>query len=319
MLEQVASIENLFTAWRKFCRGKRRKRDVQAFELQLEENLFELRLELLAGSYVHGAYRRFTVFDPKRRIIHKAAVRDRVVHQAVSNVLEPTIDPRLIFDSFSCRPGKGTHAAVDRLLHFLRRESSNSTRTVYVLKCDVQRFFASVDHAVLLRLFERHVPDVRLRALLERIVASFSTEPGKGIPLGNLTSQLFANVYLNELDRFAKHELRASSYVRYCDDFAFVSRSRVELEQLVPRINHFLLSELRLHLHPAKVLIRTWTQGIDFLGYVLKPDCVLVRTRTAERMLARINSRNATSYLGVCSHADSLELQTALRHLIWQR
>ncbi len=283
-----------------------------AYERRLENNLFELRDDLLGESYRHGFYDPFTVHDPKERRIHKATVKDRVVHQAVVNVIEPMFERRFIFDSFSCRIGKGTHAAVDRTRTFLRQASNNNTRTVYALKCDIRKFFASVDHAILFSLLARRIGDTGILRLLAHIIKSFSVSQGKGIPLGNITSQLFANVYLHELDWFVKHALREQCYIRYCDDFIFVHPSRQHLLALISRIEEFLSRHLSLHLHPDKVIVRSWTQGIDFLGYVILPHCTILRTKTKLRMLQRINSSNLSSYLGLCSHAASYHLQKIL-------
>lgn len=283
------------------------------FERNLERNLFDIQDDLRAGTYRHGPYRAFTVYDPKARSIHKATVRDRVVHQAIVSVLEPMFDPQFIEDSFSCRLGKGTHAAVRRLRRFLWVASMGGHRTVSVLQCDIRRFFASVDHEALLGLLQRRVRDVRMRALLERITRSFSMAPGKGIPLGNLTSQLFANVYLHELDRFVKHELHERWYLRYCDDFAIVHTSRPHIAALVPTIEQFLEQRLSLRLHPRKVTVRTWTQGIDFLGYVLLPRATVIRTSTKHRLLHRLTAQNASSYFGLCGHAATYQLQRIMQ------
>lgn len=283
------------------------------FECDLERNLFDLQDELRSGAYRHGQYDAFTVHDPKARSIHKATVRDRVVHQTIVSALEPLFDPQFIEDSFSCRLGKGTHAAVRRLRRFLWTASMGNHRTVSVLQCDIRGFFASVDHETLLGLLHRRVRDVRMLALLERITRSFSMVPGKGIPLGNLTSQLFANVYLHELDRFVKHELHERWYLRYCDDFAIVHADRARLFALVPMIEQFLERQLLLHLHPRKVTVRTWTQGIDFLGYVLLPRATVLRTRTKHRMLHRLTMQNASSYFGLCRHASTFRLQQVMQ------
>ena len=280
-----------------------------AFEYFLEDNLFALRDELLSGSYRHSPYEPFTIFDPKKRQIHKATVKDRVVHQALVNIVEPFFDSRFIDDSYSCRIGKGTHAAVERLRHFLAQASRNNTRTVYALKCDVQRFFASVDHRVLLSLLRRRILDEPTMRLLENIIGSFSMGEHRGIPLGNLTSQLFANIYLNELDRYVKMTLREKRYLRYCDDFIILGEDRLALLNTAETINEFLNRELSLRLHPKKLFVRTWNQGIDFLGYVILPQATLVRTKTAKRMLRKVSEDNLTSYMGVCSHADAHELE----------
>lgn len=275
----------------------------------LEGSLFRLQEELLCESYRHGEYRPFTVFDPKKRHIHKASVRDRVVHQAIVNVIEPLFERRFIFDSYSCRVGKGTHAAVRRLRKFLSSVSRNDTRTVYVLKCDVRKFFASVDHDILIDLLRRSVKDRYAIRLIRNVIGSFETVSGKGLPLGNLTSQLFANVYLHELDRFMKHDLRVKRYLRYCDDFVIVDRSRRRLEALLRLISAFTQERLALELHPDKISVRTWSQGIDFLGYVLLPHCTILRTKTARRMTVRAGPDNVSSYLGLCSHASSFRLR----------
>ena len=289
------------------------------YERELEGKLFALHEDLMTGTYRHGAYEPFTVYDPKQRRIHKANVRDRVVHQAVVNVLEPIVDPKFIHDSYSCRVGKGTHAAVRMLRTFLLEESQNRRRTTYALKCDVRKFFDSVDHATLFRLLCRHVSDPHMRDLLELVISSFSTASDKGLPLGNLTSQLFANVYLHELDRFVKHDLHEKRFLRYCDDFVIVSDSRERLYSLVPKLNAFLSEHLGLHLHPNKVTVRSWGQGIDFLGYVSLPHATIVRTKTARRMRLHITDSNATSYLGLCTHASAYSLAQELRNAVWFR
>jgi len=286
------------------------------YKRRLEANLFELREELTSRRYRHGAYEPFTVYDPKQRRIHKACVRDRVVHQAFVNVLEPLFEPDFIHDSYSCRVGKGTHAAVRRLRTFLLSESRNHRWTAYALKCDVRKFFDSVDHAILLLLLERRVHDSRMMDLLERVIVSFSTKPGKGLPLGNLTSQLFANIYLHELDRFVKHVLREKQYLRYCDDFMIVDGSRERLLGLIPKLDSFLRDHLKLHLHPDKISVRSWSQGVDFLGYVSLPRATVVRTKTALRMRKNIADGNVTSYLGMCIHANAHELEQELRNVV---
>lgn len=308
----ICSSRNLFAAWQKFRRGKRSRMDVLEYERHLESNIFELQMELKSGTYRHGDYKPFTVWDPKQRKIHKAGVRDRLVHQAVVNVIEPPFERGFIHDSFSCRVGKGTHAGVKRLRRFLRQASANDSRTVWALKCDIRQFFASVDHQELLDLLSIKVKDEKTLSLLREIIDSFSAAPGKGIPLGNLTSQLFANVYMHQFDWFVKQDLREKYYLRYCDDFVIISKDRQHLLELVDRLQVFLKDELQLELHPSKVQIRKWRQGIDFLGYVLKPHCTLLRTKTKRRVLARVNNDNLTSYLGVCSHADSHELEQTL-------
>lgn len=309
LFERVCSVENIFFAWKRFCSGKQSRTDVIAFEHRLEDQLFALRHDLYVGEYRHDSYEPFTVYDPKRRRIHKATVKDRVVHQAIVNVIEPLFEHQFIHDSYSCRIGKGTHAAVDRLRTFLHQASHNNTRTVYALKCDIRQFFASVDHRILAVLLKQRITDTQTLMLLERIIGSFFSSEHRGIPLGNLTSQLFANIYLHELDRYVKMELREKYYLRYCDDFVILGERRDALWEAADRISHFLDHTLSLSLHPQKVFIRTWTQGIDFLGYVLFPHATVIRKKTERRMLQRVHQDNLASYLGVCRHADAFELE----------
>ncbi len=313
LFERICSLENLFLAWSLFSLGKHTKPDVMAFEYQLEDNLFILRDQLVSGEYRHDPYKPFTIYDPKRRNIHKATVKDRIMHQALVNVIEPFFEQRFIFDSFSCRVEKGTHAAVKRLRRFLSQTSKNDTRTVYALKCDVRRFFASVDHGILLALIERVIKDKPTLGLIKGIIKSFSMDLQSGLPLGNLTSQLFANVYLNELDRFVKFDLREKYYIRYCDDFVILTPSRSKALHLANMINSFLKTQLCMEMHPKKTTIRTWEQGIDFLGYVLLPSATVLRTKTVKRILKRVTHQNLPSYTGLCKHADAYELERLLR------
>jgi retron-type reverse transcriptase len=223
----IISPENLFAAWEEFVRGKRSKRDVQSFALHLSDNILQLHADLANFTYRHGGYTAFNISDPKPRSIHKASVRDRVLHHAVYRQLYPFFDRTFIAHSFSCRDGKGTHRAMDAFRSFANQASANHTKTCWVLKCDIRKFFASVDHGVLLRILGERIPDDGVRWLLENIVRSFSIDSsGKGLPLGNLTSQLFCNVYMNEFDQFVKHVLHAHRYIRYADDFVFLSEDR---------------------------------------------------------------------------------------------
>jgi retron-type reverse transcriptase len=251
----------MFNAWYKFRRGKRTRLDVLDFERYLEAHIFELQADLKAGRYRHGPYEPFTVWDPKQRKIHKATVKDRLVHQAIVNVIEPLFEPSFIYHSFSCRRGKGTHAGVEYLRRFLRRASQNNSRPVYALKCDIHKYFASISHAKLLDLLSIYISDGKTLTLLKEIIDSFSVMPARGIPLGNLTSQLFANIYMHQLDWFIKHSLRQKYYVRYCDDSVIVSDDRQHLLNLIGEIQAFLKTELDLELHPKKSRVKKVEPG----------------------------------------------------------
>ncbi|MBI4120558.1 MAG: group II intron reverse transcriptase domain-containing protein [Parcubacteria group bacterium] len=266
--------------------------------------MFQLHDELKNGTYRHSDYTSFYVFDPKLRHIHKACVRDRVLHQAVFRVLYPIFDKSFIFDSYSCRFGKGTHRAVARLEIFSRKLSRNHTRNIFALKCDIKRFFDSVDQDVLIDLIGRRITNPGALWLIRTIIASLEKLPGQGLPLGNVTSQLFANIYLNELDQFIKHELKQKHYLRYCDDFVILGERPADLVEIAKRINDFLAQHLKLSLHPDKVIIRKYCQGIDFLGYVVLPQYRVLRTKTKVRLLKRVNEKNLPSYLGVLKHCS---------------
>lgn len=311
-------MENLFLSWQEFRRGKRGKYDVQEFERKLEDNLFQLNQEFAGQTYRHGKYTPFTITDPKVRRIHKAGVRDRIVHHAVYRVLYPLFDPTFIFDSYSCRVGKGTHAAVNRLEVFVRKISRNYTRPCWALKCDIRRFFDSVDHDILYSLVEKKIADPSALQLTKEIIESFSSTSGErerervGIPLGNLTSQIFANIYLNDLDQFVKHRLGLKYYLRYCDDFVILDSDPERLKILIQPIGDFLAKDLKLSLHQDKIIIRKLRQGIDFLGYVVLPHYRVLRTRTKRRMLRRVNGNNVASYQGLLKHCNGYTLRKQL-------
>jgi len=215
IFDKIISLDNIFLAWKEFKRGKTNKIDVKEFEKNLKNNILELRAELQDKTYHHSNYFSFYVKDPKLRHIHKACVKDRVLHHAIFRILYPIFDKSFIFDSYSCRNNKGTHRAVNKLNDFARKVSRNNTKTCFILKLDVRKFFDSINQDILINLIKRKIEDKNAVWLIEKIVRSFP----KGLPLGNITSQLFANVYLNELDQFVKHKLKVKYYIRYCDDF----------------------------------------------------------------------------------------------------
>lgn len=312
----IVSIENLLGAWSEFVRGKQGKRDVQKFSWRLMDNICSLNRELATGGYRHGGYHAFRISDPKPRNIHKARVRDRLVHHALHRVLMPFFDRLFIADSYSCRTGKGVHRALNQFRSYARRVSANHTRTCWVLQCDIRAFFASVDHSILLDRLRERVVDVSITRLLEEVVRSFSsTRRGVGIPLGNITSQLFANVYLHEFDQYMKHQCGARYYIRYADDFVVLSPDRARLEALIPRIREFLAERLRLALHPRKVSIGTIASGIDFLGWVHFPTHRVLRTATRRRMVRRLSvcrdSATIASYRGLLKHGNTWKLGQA--------
>jgi retron-type reverse transcriptase len=312
--KDIISVENLLAAWKEFLRGKRSKKDVQEFQHHFSDNTLELHEQLLRKNYWHGGYHAFNISDPKPRNIHKASVRDRLLHHALYRQLYPFFDRTFIADSYSCRDGKGTRKALDRFRAFAYKASRNHTRTVWVLKCDIRKFFASIDHTVLFGILERYIADADILRLLRRVVESFSsTRLGVGLPLGNLTSQLLVNIYMNEFDQFVKHKLQVKYYIRYADDFVFLSEDKQLLERLLPQIEVFLRAQLKLTLHPQKVSITTFASGVDFLGWVHFPDNRVLRGATKRRMLKALSNdgREAVvqSYLGLLRYGNTHDLR----------
>lgn len=310
MFENIISLENLLEAWKEFIKGKRKKQDVQEFQHRLMDNLLALRQELLEGTYRHGGYHAFKIADPKPRDIHKALVRDRLLHHAIYRQLYSFFDRKWIADSYSCRHGKGTHRAMNRFTVFSRKVSRNHTRTCWVLKCDIRKFFASIDQKILGEILTEQISDTKTVLLLQEIVGSFqSTGPGKGLPLGNLTSQLLVNVYMNEFDQYVKHRLKGKYYIRYADDFVVLSENKHELEDMLLRIKDFLNRRLVLDLHPKKVSIGTFNAGIDFLGWVHFPHHRVLRTSSRRRMVRNLSEGRSEprlqSYRGMLSHGDA--------------
>lgn len=305
-------------AWREFKRGKTKKKDVQEFEMKLMNNLLSLHADLKNKTYIHCGYEAFTINDPKRRDIHKASARDRLLHHALYRVMYPFFNKTFIADSYSCRNGKGTHKAIKRFESFGRKVSKNHMRTCWVLKCDIRKFFASIDQKILLDILRKYIADEGLIWVIERVILSFeSTEKGKGLPLGNLTSQLLVNIYMNEFDQFVKHKLKVRHYIRYADDFVFLHHDKKYLENLIPRIAVFLDTNLKLTLHPDKLFIKTLASGVDFLGWVHFHKHRVLRTATKRRMLSRVSNESENeavkaSYKGMLSHGNGHKLVRAI-------
>ena len=346
LFKQIIEPENLFIAWKRFRRGKDSRTDVFEFEKNLEPEIFQLYRQLQNKTYRHSGYTNFFISDPKRRHIHKARVRDRVLHHAIYQILYWVFEPTFIKNSFSCRLGKGTHKGVLAVEKMLRQESKNYSKPCHALKCDIKKFFDSVDHQILISVLQRKIKDRDLLDLLKEIIGSYTIRPAVGereresknaprigIPIGNLTSQLFANIYMNEFDQFMKHDLRVKNYARYTDDFVIISEDLDYLKSLLPKVEFFLGEKLVLKLHPEKVIFRKFGQGVDFLGYVIMPHHKILRVRTKKRMLRKLGSKvkdyennllskenlesSLHSYLGVLSHANGYILGQELKNWIY--
>jgi len=312
--DAIISVDNLLVAWREFLSGKRKRKDVEKFSLHLTDNIFSLHQELKSKTYQHSTYKAFKINDPKPRDIHKASVRDRLLHHAIYRVLYPLFDSKFIFDSYSCRREKGTHRAIDRFREYGRIVSKNHTKTAWVLKCDIRKFFANIDHQTLLSIFSCHVKDENTLWLLGQIVGSFHTEGrlGFGLPLGNLTSQLLVNIYMNNFDQFMKRDLKVKRYIRYADDFVILHEDKAYLENILPKIAEFLEIHLKLSLHPDKVFIKTVVSGVDFLGWVHFPHHRIPRTSTKNRMFRNLSKKQSRatidSYVGLLGHGNAFNL-----------
>lgn len=278
----ITSFDNLLLAFHKARRGKRGRADVAAFEYHLEENLLTLQEELVNETYNPGVYHNFHILDPKPRLISAAPFRDRVAHHALCTVIEPLFDRRFIHDTYACRLGKGTHAALDRAQEFSRQYP-------YVLKCDIEHFFPRMDHEILYGLLAHWIADPSTLRLCRLILDSgagihihippasfpgddlFSTLRPRGLPIGNLTSQFWANLYLNPLDHFIKRELKCHAYVRYVDDALLFADDKASLHKWRLAIIEFLAS-LRLTLHENQAQVLPTQTGIPFLGWRVYPE-----------------------------------------------
>lgn len=303
-------------------RNKHGRKDIEQFSLHLTDNILALHQALSDKTYRHGPYKAFRINDPKPRDIHKATVRDRLLHHAVYRILYPHFNPKFVFDSYSCRRAKGTHRAINRFREYAGKVSRNHTRTVWVLKCDIRKFFANIDHKILEDILKRRVGDEEVVGLLNKVIRSFHTKdkPNVGLPLGNLTSQLLVNIYMNEFDHFLKRDMKVTYCVRYADDFVIFHKSKDYLENLLPKISAFLETRLKLSLHPDKVFIKTLTSGVDFLGWVHFPHHRVPRTSTKRRMFRNLkhspSDATLASYIGLLSHGNTYQLRKTIEHYI---
>jgi RNA-directed DNA polymerase len=304
-------------AWEEFVKGKRGKKDIQEFALNLMDKIILLHQDLKSFSYRHGGYYAFKISDSKPRDIHKASVRDRLVHHSVHRILYPFFDRTFIDGSFSCRNKKGTHKAIKKLRQYFYKVSLNDTCTCFCLKMDIKKFFANIDHEVLFNILQEHIEDSDLLWLLENIIKSFSSKGNSiGLPLGNLTSQLFVNIYMNEFDQFVKHKLKEKYYIRYADDFIVLSEDYEHLIEITSQIKTFLKEHLKLKVHENKVFIKTISSGLDFLGIINFTDHRTLRTKTKKRIIKRINEINSPSYLGLLKHCNSYKIRCKIK--LWQ-
>ncbi|MEO5369203.1 MAG: reverse transcriptase/maturase family protein [Magnetococcus sp. DMHC-1] len=319
----IIAFPNLWRAAHKAWRGKKDKTRIADFYFNLERELLRIQEELVSGQYQPRPYRLFMVTDPKHREIAAADFRDRVVHHAIINVLDPLFETRLIHHTYACRVGKGTHAAVQQAQHC-------AARFPFFLKCDIRKYFQSVDHTFLATLLARIIKDQRVLDLLARIITHpvAGHPPGKGIPIGNLTSQHFANLYLGELDHFIKERLRVNGYLRYMDDFLVFGPTKSFLHGIHFEIRQFLHDRLSLVLKDHVTLLAPTNEGIPFLGFQVFPQTVRLQRKGMARFRHKFSAReelfqrgeiNATllsrsvgSMIGHMVHADTLAMRQKL-------
>lgn len=281
LLGQVAEPANLELAFWKAARGKNANRGVVEYRSRLEENLETLRAGILDGTVEVGRYHYFTIHEPKEREICAAAFSERVLHHALINVCGPIFEKRLVFDTYACRDGKGRIKALERAQHFSRRHS-------WYLKLDVRRYFDSIDQSAMLSLLERILKDREVLGIFKRIIGSHSVMPGKGLPIGNLTSQHFANLYLGELDHYAKEVLRAPGYVRYMDDFVLWADDKATLRRWFSEVTDFLGGELKLETKPPQ--INRTRHGMPFLGCLLRANHLRLDARGRRRFAGKLHA-----------------------------
>lgn len=284
LLGQVAERENLQLAYRRALRGKQHRPDAIRFGRRLECNLTRLVEQFDSGQVSVGRFHQFVIHDPKERIITAPCFEERVLHHAIMNVCEPVLDRWLIADTYACRTGKGREAAVVRARDFARRKGA-------FLKLDARRYFDSIPHDELLKRLTRLFKDPQLFGLFEQIIRSFRSNAGRGLPIGSLTSQHFANFYLGWFDRFVKERLRVRGYVRYMDDMLIFGDSPRELRSIRDQCVEFLGSELELEVHEP--FINHSRHGCDFLGCRLFPTHVVLNRRSRLRFRRQLKRLDA--------------------------
>jgi RNA-directed DNA polymerase len=292
---KIYELNNLVLAYKKARKGKTKKDYVIKFEEHLNKNLKNLQFELMSLTYKPPSLKKFILRDPKTRTISRSDFRDRVVHHAICNIIEPLFNKSFIYGSCANQKGKGNLFAIKRFNIFKRKISKNNTKNCYILKADIKHYFREVNHNILINLITRKISDKKVLILIRKILdnnqnsrererETRQSDSNKGMPLGNLTSQLFANIYLNELDYFVKHNLKLKYYLRYVDDFVILHKDEKQLIIWKNKIKRFLKQELKIELHPDKTRIISLKKGIDFVGFRNFYYFRLLRKRNIKKM-----------------------------------
>lgn len=344
---EIVSFENLFKAWENARKGKKYRNDVMEYSDKLEENIINTQNHLIHNTYKVGRYSSFYIIVPKKRLIMSLQFKDRVIQWAFYQVLNPIFDKSFIHDSYACRKGKGTHKAADRLQYWLRH-TERKAEQYYYLKLDISKFFYRIDHEVLLKILKNKIKDTDVIRTLNTIINSEESKFGLpsgmevdevpfeqrldnvGVPIGNLTSQMFANIYMNELDQFAKHKLKLKYYIRYMDDIIILHKDKKYLADIKEEIEEFLNDYLKLHLN-NKTCIRPTSMGIEFVGFRIWSTHKKLRKETTKRMKSRLKylfeaykheeitkeslDRSIASYKGIMNHFDSYGLRKYINEL----
>jgi retron-type reverse transcriptase len=317
-IAEIAGWDNLARAFHRAALGRRGRGDVEAFRAGLEDELSRLQAELTSGSVAVGRMRRFTIRDPKLRTIHAPCFRERVLHHAIIAQVGPVLDRSLVFDTYACREGKGTLAAVQRACQHARRHAWHA-------QIDIRAYFASIDHEVLLRLLRGKLKDHALRALLARIVGAYGTAPGKGLPIGALTSQHLANFYLGGADRVLLEACRVAGFVRYMDDLMWWTDDRTAARRALATVRDYLADELKLEVK-LPVRIGRSRDGLPFCGFRILPDRVLLSRRRKERYIAIRQDRERACLDGrigpdtlQAGYASALGLTVHAEATAWRR
>ncbi|MBD3330009.1 hypothetical protein GF354_00595 [Candidatus Peregrinibacteria bacterium] len=295
-------LNDIWESWWQYKKGKKKTPEFYQFEYYLENNLSKIYQDITNRTYTHSEYRTFSVCDNKPRRITEACLKDKIVHRLVYDYLVSVYDESFDYDVWSGRKGKGLIAAIFRVQKLLFKFPKS-----YIWKADIRKFFDHIDHQILYELIELKVNDEVFLFLIREIISSYSYKSGKGLPLGNLTSQIFANIYLNEFDHFVRHNLKSDAYLRYGDDFILIMKDRAELCMAKKCAIEFLEDKLQLFIKENDLIVKV-NQGLKFLGMKISVDSVFLNKRNVKRIFKKLNSNNLPSYFGLIQRFGSEEL-----------